>query len=63
MTFPCKMEDIVSAKFRTYWIRRDLPSSPYYNVACIKNFIDVSIFDSLRKNGEFPTKTYNYGDF
>ena len=63
MTFPCKMEDIVSARFRTYWIRRDLPSSPYHNVACIRNFIDVFIFDSLRKNGKFPTTTYNYGDF
>lgn len=63
MTFPCKMENIVSAKFRTYSRWRDLPSSPYYNVACITSFINVSIFDFLRKNGEFPTITYNYGDF
>lgn len=57
------MENIVSAKFRTYSRWRDLPPSPYHNVACITNSMVVSIFDRLRENGEFPTITYNYGDF
>lgn len=49
MTFPCKMEDIVNADFRTEWYESDLPPSPYQNVAGITEQVSVEyIFIYLR---------------
>lgn len=49
MTFPCKMEDIVNADFRTEWYENDLPPSPYQNVAGITDQVSIDyIFIYLR---------------